>query len=161
MKPSLWVGRASSDDPPRLAALEADCYSHPWTERQFQDEVGQGSSGTILVLRSPRRADRWGDVRGYCVYRLVVDEMHILNVAVAPPLRRRGLARWILILAMRQAARAGARRGLLEVREGNMEARALYAGQGFEAIGRRRSYYSQPLEDAVVLAREPLPGGLP
>ena len=157
----LWLGRASSDDSPRLAALEADCHSHPWTLQQFRDELGHGSPGAVLVLRSPRRADRWGDVRGYCVYRLVVDEMHILNVVVAPPLRRRGLARWILILAMRRASRAGARRGLLEVREGNLEARALYAGLGFEAIGRRRSYYSQPLEDAVVLAREPLPGGLP
>ncbi len=55
----------------------------------------------------------------------------------------------------------GAARALLEVREGNLEARALYAGLGFEALGRRRSYYSQPSEDAVVLAREPLLEGLP
>jgi len=157
----LWLGGASAGDPPRLAALEADCYTHPWTLRQFVEELGQGPSGAVLVLRSPRLAHRWGDVRAYCIYRLVVDEMHILNVAVAPPCRRRGLARWLLRFAMARAARAGARRGLLEVREGNLEARALYHGLGFETIGRRPSYYSQPPEHAVVLALEGLPSGQP
>jgi ribosomal-protein-alanine N-acetyltransferase len=86
-----------------------------------------------------------------------VDEMHILNVAVAPGWRRRGIGRWLLRFAMGKAARAGARRALLEVRAGNAEARALYADMGFARLGIRRDYYREPLEDAVVLAREPLP----
>jgi ribosomal-protein-alanine N-acetyltransferase len=157
----LWLGRAEGEDAPRLAALEADCYTHPWTLKQFSEEVSYGSPGAVLVLRGLRPSGSWGDVRGYCVYRLVVDEMHILNVAVAPPLRRRGLARWMLHLAIARAARDGARKALLEVRGSNLGARALYRGLGFEAVGRRPAYYSEPREDAVLLSLGPLPGERP
>jgi ribosomal-protein-alanine acetyltransferase len=93
----------------------------------------------------------------YAVYRVVVDEMHILNVAVAPAWRRRGLARWLLRFALDRAGRAGAIRALLEVRDGNAEARALYADMGFVRLGLRRDYYREPVEDAVVLGLEPVP----
>jgi ribosomal-protein-alanine N-acetyltransferase len=83
--------------------------------------------------------------------------MHILNVAVAPGWRRRGIARWLLGFALAQAARAGAGRALLEVRESNAPARALYANMGFVHLGLRRDYYTEPLENAVVLALDPLP----
>ena len=158
MSGALWLGRATAEDPPALAALESECYSHPWTERQFREEVAYGPPGAVLVLRSPVSSpDRWREIRAYCVYRLVVDEMHILNVVVAPGWRRRGIGRWLLRFGMGRAARAGARRALLEVREGNAEARALYTDMGFVRLGIRRGYYSEPLEDAVVLALEPLP----
>ena len=116
----------------------------------------------MLVLRGRARPrERWGGVRAYCVYRLIVDEMHILNVAVAPAWRRQGLARWILGFAMRKAAREGASRAFLEVRESNREALSLYEALGFVRVGARRGYYSEPLEDAVLLARERLPPGQP
>ena len=161
MSGGLWLGRASADDPPRLAALEGDCHTHPWTLRQFVEEVRVRPPGGVLVLYSPRPSERWGPVRAYCVYRLVLDEMHILNVAVAPPCRRQGLGRWLVRFAMAQAARAGARQGLLEVRESNQAALALYRCLGFRTLGRRRSYYTRPPEDALVLALEPLPGADP
>jgi ribosomal-protein-alanine N-acetyltransferase len=154
----LWLGRATAEDPPALAALESECYSHPWTERQFREEVGYGPPGAVLVLRRPAvSVDRWRGIGAYCVYRLVLDEMHILNVAVAPVWRRRGVARWLLGFAIAQAARAGAGRALLEVRESNASARALYADLGFVHLGVRRDYYTEPVENAVVLARDPLP----
>jgi ribosomal-protein-alanine N-acetyltransferase len=153
----LWMERATPSDPPALAALEARCQTHPWTERQFREEVGYGPPGGVLVLRSPvSAAAPWEGIAAFCVYRMVVDEMQILNVAVAPPLRRRGIARWLLRFALGRAARSGAVRALLEVREGNAGARALYACMGFRGLGTRRDYYRDPLEDAVVLAKEPL-----
>ena len=158
MSHSLWLGRATAEDPPALADLESECYSHPWTERQLREEVGCGPPGAVLVLRTPASSvARWRGIGAYCVYRVVVGEMHILNVAVAPGWRRRGIGRWLLGFAIGQAAGAGAGRALLEVLEGNAEARALYADLGFVRLGIRRDYYAEPLENAVVLALDPLP----
>jgi ribosomal-protein-alanine N-acetyltransferase len=162
LRSALSLERARAEDPPLLAALEAACHSHPWAESQLREEVSYGSPGAVLVLRGrgqPR--ETWGGIRAYCVYRLIVDEMHILNVAVAPAWRRQGLARWLLGFAMRKAAREGASRAFLEVRESNREALSLYEGLGFVRVGARRGYYSEPLEDAVLLAREGLSPGLP
>jgi ribosomal-protein-alanine N-acetyltransferase len=92
---------------------------------------------------------------------MIVDEMHIMNVAVAPQARRQGLARWLLVFSMRKAAREGACRAYLEVRKSNREAQALYGGLGFRQAGSRRDYYREPTEDAVLLAREGLDPGQP
>jgi ribosomal-protein-alanine N-acetyltransferase len=83
--------------------------------------------------------------------------MHVMNLAVDPARRRQGLARRLLAFAMARAARAGARRALLELRAGNREALALYQSLGFSSLGVRRAYYREPAEDALVLAR-PLRG---
>jgi ribosomal-protein-alanine N-acetyltransferase len=153
-----WLGRATVEDSSALAALESECYSHPWTERQFREELSYGPPGAVLVLRSPGPSvAEWRGIGAYCVYRLVVDEMHLLNIAVVPGWRRRGIARWLLGFAMGQAGRAGAVRVLLEVRESNVEARALYAEAGFSTLGLRRAYYNEPVENAVVLTLDPLP----
>jgi ribosomal-protein-alanine N-acetyltransferase len=153
----VWLERATAEDVEALVALEAVCHSHPWTPDQMQQEVGYGRPGAVLVLRG--RQPR-GTIRALCVYRVVADEMHILDVAVAPEVRRRGLARWLLGVSMRMAARTGARRALLEVRESNAEARALYESLGFRPLGRRRDYYTRPREDAWVLGLEPLREGV-
>jgi ribosomal-protein-alanine N-acetyltransferase len=88
----------------------------------------------------------------------VADEMEILDVAVLPSSRRRGVARFLVSLALRRAARAGAGTAFLEVRAGNSGARALYAGLGFREAGVRRSYYREPVEDAVLMRLEGLGG---
>jgi ribosomal-protein-alanine N-acetyltransferase len=162
LSPNLWLERAAIEDSPALAALEAACHSHPWTEAHFRQEVAYRPPNAVLVLRgAPTSAEPWQGLRAYCVYRVIVDEMHILNVAVAPAWRRRGLARWILGFATGQAARSGARRAFLEVRRSNREALSLYEGLGFSRLRVRKDYYSEPREDAVVLGRERLPSGQP
>lgn len=158
----LWLERATACDAPALAALEAECFSHPWTGAQFREEVSYGLPGAVLVLRgvaSREGADR--GIRAYCVYRLTVPEMEILDVAVRPGWRRRGLASWLVRFAMAKAARAGARRAFLEVRRSNTGALALYDAQGFTRVSVRRRYYREPCEDALVLGRDLLPPGQP
>jgi ribosomal-protein-alanine N-acetyltransferase len=151
----LWIERASPDDAPGLAALEAECFSHPWTEVQFQDEVSYGPPGAVLLLRGAASAAEPGrGIRAYCVYRLTVEEMEILNVAVRPGWRRRGLGRWLVRFAMAKAARAGARRAFLEVRQSNTGALALYDALGFTRLSVRRRYYREPCEDALVLGHD-------
>jgi ribosomal-protein-alanine N-acetyltransferase len=157
---SVLLRRARAADVPAIARLESACFTHPWSEAQVAEEVagaGPGGVRTVLVLEGPPGAgDPGAQIRAYASFRLVLDEMHVLNVAVAPEQRRRGLARWLLAFSMRKAARAGACRALLEVRAGNAEALALYESLGFRRAGMRRAYYRDPPEDALLLSRDDL-----
>jgi ribosomal-protein-alanine N-acetyltransferase len=154
--PRVFLRSAGERDVPALAALEASCFTHPWSAAQIAEEVAVAPPGGVLVLEGPRRADGGGGACAYCAFRLVLDELHVLNVAVAPGERRRGLARWLLGFVLRRAARAGARRALLELRVGNRAALALYESLGFRRLSVRREYYREPVEDALVLVRERL-----
>jgi len=154
--PGVLLRQARASDVPALAALEASCFTHPWTEAQVAEEVALAQPGGVLVLEGPRRSEGAGGICAYCAFRLVLDEMHVMNVAVAPGQTRRGLARRLVGFALRRAARAGARRALLELRAGNRGALALYESLGFRRLGVRRGYYREPVEDALVLVREGL-----
>jgi len=114
----------------------------------MRDELERSSPDAVLVLESPV------GIVAYGAFRIVLDELQVMNLAVQPEARRRGLARFLLGMALARAARAGATRALLEVRAGNAAARALYTGCGFVGLGRRKDYYSDPMEDALVLVRE-------
>jgi ribosomal-protein-alanine N-acetyltransferase len=151
--PPVAVYRAEGSDLGALAELEVACFSHPWTPAQVSAEIAAGPPGAFLVLRGPGGGGG-GTILGYCAYRLAVDEAEILTLAVHPAWRRRGLARRLLHLALDRAARAGARRALLEVRASNEAALAAYSALGFERLGTRRDYYREPLEDALVLGRD-------
>jgi ribosomal-protein-alanine N-acetyltransferase len=157
--PGVLLRRARPSDVRALAGLEADCFTHPWSEAQVAEEVAVAPPGGVLVLEGPPRPGSGEGILAYCAFRLVLDEMHVMNLAVAPAERRRGLARRLLGFALRRAARAGARRALLELRAGNVGALALYESFGFRSLSRRRDYYTQPVEDGLVLVREGLPGG--
>jgi ribosomal-protein-alanine N-acetyltransferase len=156
VKPGVFLRQACRADVPALAALEASCFTHPWTEAQMADEVAVAPPAGVLVLEGPGRRDGTGGLCAYCAFRLVLDEVHVMNVAVAPGERRRGLARRLLGFVLRRAARRGARRALLELRVGNRGALALYESLGFRRLSLRREYYRDPLEDALVLVREGL-----
>ena len=94
-----------------------------------------------------------GAVAGYVAAFSVGEDGEILNVAVGPPYRGRGLAGQMLDAVLIELAARGVRSAFLEVRESNRAARALYASRGFAEIGRRRDYYRRPVEDALVLRR--------
>ena len=91
---------------------------------------------------------------GYLVYWLVQDEMHILNLAVAPAWRRKGIARKLVLPASKRACKKGAAKAFLEVRASNREAQKLYSSLGFTGSSVRRGYYDLPVEDAVVMTLE-------
>jgi ribosomal-protein-alanine N-acetyltransferase len=90
---------------------------------------------------------------------VVADEMHLMNLTVAPAHRGQGLGRFLLDLALTLAARRGGETAWLEVRDGNAAALALYRTAGFEVAGRRPGYYSRPREDALLLRRTRSRGG--
>jgi ribosomal-protein-alanine acetyltransferase len=97
-------------------------------------------------------AEHDGEVVGLIVTRVAADEAEILNLAVLPTLRRRGLARRLLLTALAAARALNARRAFLEVRESNSDARAFYSRLGFIEWDSRRAYYREPAEDALILA---------
>ncbi len=153
----LVLEAATEDDLPTLLDLERRCQSHPWTEAHFREEMAGSADGWVLVLRSPPvSAGARGGIRAYLVLRLVAGELHVLNLAVEPEHRGGGLGRWLLSFALDLGFRRGARCALLEARQGNQAALALYESVGFEPLFVRRGYYRDPLEDAIVLEKRDL-----
>lgn len=136
----------SKADVPALCAIEALSNASPWTADAFEVEL-ERSVSTVWVAESD------GAVVGFAVYWVVVDEAHILNFAVAPSYRRRGLGRRMLDRVLARAEREGAAFMMLEVRASNAPAQALYAQRGFAEIGRRAGYYQDNGETAVVMGR--------
>lgn len=152
--PPFFLEPATEDDLPALLDLERRSFSHPWTARHFREEMSGRERRALLVLRA--RAAPFAPGRGilaYCAYQMVADELHVLNLAVALAHRRRGLARWLLGVALDLGSRGGARRAFLEVRASNAAALALYDGMGFAVVSVRRGYYADPREDALVLMK--------
>jgi [ribosomal protein S18]-alanine N-acetyltransferase len=102
---------------------------------------------------SMRVAEEEGIVRGLVVFRTMADEAEILNLAVDSTRRRRGIGSRLMKDALAACKAAGVKVMFLEVRDSNQTAQNFYLRMGFTEVGRRREYYSRPLEDALVLAR--------
>lgn len=134
-----------------ILAVEAASFTNPWTREMYLAELQQDGTAFFLLARTTDR-----HVVGFCSFWRVLDEVHINNLAVLPTYRRRGIARALLDRMLADAAGWGAVRALLEVRRSNTEAQRLYEAMGFTVAGVRRGYYSQPVEDALVLWREPV-----
>jgi ribosomal-protein-alanine N-acetyltransferase len=140
--------RLQSQDLDAVLAIEAASFKHPWSREMFLRELEHDWS-TILVSLEPDHR-----VGGFLIYWLVHDEIHILNVAVAPEQRRRGIARFLMVEAEKRAQAADIALITLEVRRGDPGARALYQGLDYKEVGLRKNYYTEEGEDAVVMVRE-------
>lgn len=124
-----------------LAALHTRAFSatRAWAAAEFSSLLAQ--PGTILT----------GDTRCFALIRVTLDEAEVLTIATDPAHRRQGLARITLKAAEHSALRTGATQIFLEVAEDNTAARALYAGAGYDQVGRRPGYYL-PKDQAPVAA---------
>ena len=130
-----------------VAQLEVLCFSDPWSERSVVSEL-ENPLSLWLVAREEEQ------VVGYIGSQSVLGESDMMNVAVHPDARRRGIGE-ALIHALVEALKARGNHCLtLEVRASNAPAIALYEKLGFKEIGRRRNYYRNPKEDALILRKE-------
>jgi ribosomal-protein-alanine N-acetyltransferase len=136
----------------QVLAIEQTSFSMPWSGNLFLSEFRSPLVSTLMVSLSSTAPKR--TVTGYIVFWLVADEMHILNLAVAPDSRRRGIARRLVLAGIKHAHAKGARRAFLEVRASNIAAQKLYSSLGFMGTFLRRDYYDSPVEDAVVMTLE-------
>ena len=141
----------SETDLDLVAELEARCFTNPWTREMLARELAQSDVAYVFVLRLPNHP-----VAAFCSCWIIADELHVNTIAVDVEHRRRGLASQLMRYVMAEAHRRGARRATLEVRASNEPARRLYEGLGFAVAARRRKYYSEPEEDALILWKEGL-----
>jgi len=134
-----------------VLAIEQSAYSHPWTPGNFRDSVVAGYHLEILLVQDQGREH----VAGYCVAMEGVDEVHLLNITVAPAWQGRGLGTRLLTALCAWARQRQAQWLWLEVRASNTHAQQVYQHFGFKRVGERKDYY--PLspgqrEDAVVMS---------
>ncbi len=141
---SCTVRPAATGDLPALAALERECFSHPWSENSLAETLQNGRS--IFLL-----AEREGEPLGYLGMEYVLDEGSITNVAVFAAHRRQGIADALIKELLHYAAALELSTVTLEVRETNAPAIALYQKHDFVPVGRRKNYYTSPTEDAILM----------
>jgi ribosomal-protein-alanine N-acetyltransferase len=151
-KTDIAIAVMKKEDVDQVLAIELASFSMPWSKNLFLSEFRSPGVSTLLVSLANDALPRM--VTGYIVYWLVEDEMHILNLAVAPSHRRRGTARLLVLDAIKRAYARGARRAFLEVRSSNTAAQKLYSELGFTGSFVRRGYYDSPVEDAVIMTLE-------
>src|SRR5581483_1686880 len=130
----------------QVMAIERASFSTPWTQTMFLSELFDNPFSHAYVAREE------GDpaVAGYAIFWIVADELHLLNVAVDPARRRRGIGEGLIRLLLRIAREKGVRKGMLEVRASNRSAQRLYRKFGFREVGVRRNYYQGPAEHALL-----------
>jgi ribosomal-protein-alanine N-acetyltransferase len=150
--PLLSLRSAVLADAAAIAEVFEQCLPDPWTDAMVEDSLRHGCRGLLAE-------DMAGGLEGVVLVQPVPPETEILQVAVPPALRRRGIGRRLLRGALALAASTGAEAVFLEVRPSNAGALALYESEGFERVGLRKGYYRNG-EDAVLM-RRPLRHPLP
>lgn len=139
---------ADASDVDAMVAIELVSQPDPWNDEMFARELGIAWSHSWIV------EDVSGGVLAFLVFWIVEGEAHILSVAVAPGARRMGVAQYLLRSFVDACVAREVAFVTLEVRAGNVGARALYSGMGFRKIGRRKEYYPDNDEDAVIMNLE-------
>jgi ribosomal-protein-alanine N-acetyltransferase len=127
--------------------IEQSAYDHPWSLANFRDALNSGYQAQLLTAG--------GVVLGYFVAMRGVDEVHLLNITVAPDYQRQGWARVMLDALALWSRGQGAQWLWLEVRTGNLRAKEVYESHGYRRVGQRKAYYpaaNGKREDAIVMS---------
>ena len=143
----MMIQAMNSSHVTQIAQLEKCCFSDPWSERSIASELENKLAFWLVALE--------GDmVVGYIGSQTVMDETDMMNVAVHPDYRRCGVAEALVNGLVAYLQKTGSRCLTLEVRASNAPAIALYGKLGFTEQGRRKNYYRNPKEDALILRKE-------
>ena len=130
-----------------VAELEAACFSLPWSEKSICSELDNPLSLWLVAISDEK-------VVGYVGSQSVMDEADMMNLAVDPAYRRRGIGKRLVEMLVANLKEKQVRCLTLEVRISNSSAIALYKDMGFLEVGRRPRYYQRPIEDALILRKE-------
>lgn len=141
------IERMNESHVPQIAALEQICFSDPWSEASVRYECGNPISLWLVAVEDER-------VIGYVGSQSVPPEADVMNLAVAPEYRRQGIGRQLMQALTEFLHTQGIESLFLEVRASNDPAIALYSEFGFVQVGRRKKYYVNPTEDALILRKE-------
>ena len=143
----MIIERMNSSHVAQIAQLEKICFSDPWSEKSVASELDNKLAFWLVAVEEER-------VAGYIGSQTVMDETDMMNVAVHPDFRRQGIAEALVNTLVENLKKMGSRCLTLEVRASNAPAIALYEKLGFAEIGRRKNYYRNPREDALILRKE-------
>ncbi|MBI9076872.1 MAG: ribosomal protein S18-alanine N-acetyltransferase [Desulfatibacillum sp.] len=141
-----------------VADLEAVCqvdgqsFDFSWPRHYFESELSLSEAHCLVARHQKQGAGV--EIGAYSCIRILVDEMHLMRLAVDPQYRGKGMGLWILEATCAMAGALGAESALLEVRESNAAAVALYEKAGFTCCGRRPNYYSETREAALVMQKK-------
>ena len=143
----MEIVKMTPDHVSQVAALERLCFSDPWSENSIASEVNNRLALWLVAMDGER-------VAGYVGSQTVMDETDMMNIAVHPDYRRRGIARLLVDSLVEKLKSKGSHWLMLEVRASNEPARKLYDSLGFVQVGLRKNYYRNPREDACILRKE-------
>ena len=132
---------------PQVAELEKLCFSDPWSEQSIASELDNVLALWYVALDDDR-------VVGYIGSQTVCGETDVMNIAVHPDYRRRGIGQILIEELVREVKNLGSISLTLEVRSSNAPAVSLYEKLGFSQVGLRKNYYRNPKEDAYILRKE-------
>jgi ribosomal-protein-alanine N-acetyltransferase len=153
---TIDLRRLEMRDLDRIEEIERESYPTPWSRSMFAGELAKPSSICLGAFDTESEA-----LVGYLIISRYVDAWHVMNIAVAPSARRRGIAQHLLERLFELTANDSRRGYTLEVRVSNANAIRLYERLGFQARGLRRGYYTDNREDALIMWKDPLPTGQP
>lgn len=136
----------------QVEAIDQVSFPTPWPKQAFRYEVAQNPNALCWVAETTEEQQ----IIATIVVWLILDEAHIATLAVLPGFRRQGIAQQLLARVLLEGARSGATHAMLEVRISNQAAQNLYQKFGFEVVGRRKGYYQDTQEDAVLMTLAPL-----
>ena len=151
MMTAVEMRRLRSGDLDAIERIERRCYPTPWSRSMFAGELAKASSICLGACEAER-----GRLVAYLIVSRYVDAWHVMNVAVHPHHRRRGIAVRLLDELFKLTAGDAKRGYTLEVRVSNAAAIALYERIGFQPTGVRRAYYTDNREDALVMWKDPI-----
>lgn len=144
---NIRLSRMTRRDLPDVLKIERLSFPNPWPPSTFEGEI-QNYGLSHPLIATDEAAHR---IAGYIIYWVIRDEVQINNIAIHPDYRRRRIAEDMLRGILAALEKQGIQFISLEVRAGNTAARTLYDKLGFKPIGLRKGYYSNPVEDAVVM----------
>lgn len=161
-RPDIWIMALRPEDIDSASAIESMSMPRPWPRAELLRDLLENPGATYLGAHAAplrgsavRDADGVGILVGFVGSWLLVDELHVTTIAVHPDWRRLGIGRSLLLHLIRAALGRGATAITLEVRASNGPAQRLYEGLGFRLVGRRRGYYSDNGEDALIMTTPP------
>ena len=137
----------TADHVSSVACLEKLCFADPWSEKSVASELDNIWALWLVAVEDDR-------VIGYIGSQTSIDETDVMNVAVHPDCRRRGIAETLIVNLVDELKKKGSHALMLEVRASNAPAIALYEKLGFLQVGCRKNYYRNPKEDALILRKE-------